>query len=145
MDELAILAERDPLEFRLSIWTIHAHLVARGGNCQWLVSRKDPGTRAGALRGRGIGFARYKGNGSAACAVVIEVEVTDRIALDRIWAVVDVGEVFSPDGLVNQIRGHSAGGELDAQKNHCRGTRTVSPREPGTITRFCALTKRGGH
>jgi CO/xanthine dehydrogenase Mo-binding subunit len=106
MDELAILAERDPLEFRLShLDDPRAQQVLReAATVSGWSHAKTPALRAGALRGRGIGFARYKGNG-AYCAVVIEVEVTDRIALDRIWAVVDVGEVFNPDGLVNQIEG----------------------------------------
>ena len=60
--------------------------------------------REGALRGRGLALARYKNTG-AYCAVVVEVDVTDRIALDRAWAVVDAGEVIHPDGLVNQVEG----------------------------------------
>ena len=65
---------------------------------------KAAALRTDAVRGRGLGFARYKGNG-AYCAVVIEIEVTDRIALDRIWAIVDAGELLNPDGVVNQIEG----------------------------------------
>jgi nicotinate dehydrogenase subunit B len=106
MDELAELAGQDPLSFRL------AHLsdpraiavlkaVAEASNWHQPL---PPARRDGALRGRGLGFARYK-NSSAYCAVVIEVEVTDRIVLDRIWTVVDAGEVVNSDGLINQMEG----------------------------------------
>jgi CO/xanthine dehydrogenase Mo-binding subunit len=65
---------------------------------------KAPAPAAGIERGRGLALARYK-NSAAYCAVVAEVEVADRIVLDRIWVAVDAGEVVNPDGLVNQIEG----------------------------------------
>jgi nicotinate dehydrogenase subunit B len=37
--------------------------------------------------------------------VVIEVEVTDRILLERVTVAVDAGEVINPDGLMNQVEG----------------------------------------
>lgn len=106
MDELALLAGQDPLAFRL------AHLAdPRAMEVLKAVARvsgwdreKAPAGRQDAVRGRGMGFARYK-NGSAYCAVVIEIEVTERITLDRVWTVVDAGEVINPDGLINQMEG----------------------------------------
>jgi CO/xanthine dehydrogenase Mo-binding subunit len=103
MDELAVL---DPIAFRL------AHLdepraiavldtVARESGWH---EAKPEAKRADALRGRGVGFAQYK-NGAAYCAVVIEVEVTDRILLERVTVAVDAGEVVNPDGLLNQVEG----------------------------------------
>ena len=56
------------------------------------------------MRGRGIGFARYK-NASAYCAVIAEVEVTEKIRLRRAIAAVDAGHTINPDGLKNQIEG----------------------------------------
>jgi nicotinate dehydrogenase subunit B len=106
MDELATLADADPIAFRI------AHLedpraiavletVARESGWH---EEKPQAKRADAMRGRGVGFAQYK-NGAAYCAVVIEVEVTDRILLERVTVAVDAGEVINPDGLMNQVEG----------------------------------------
>lgn len=106
MDELAALAGEDPLVFRLQ------HLSDRRAIAVLRTVADMSGwgqplgesARADAVRGRGIGFARYK-NGSAYCAVVVEIDVTDRIVLDRVWTAVDAGEVVNPDGLINQMEG----------------------------------------
>ena len=106
MDELAVLAQRDPVEFRLAHLDDPRarHVLREAAAASGWANPKAPAARADAVRGRGIGFARYKGNG-AYCAVVVGIEVTDRIALDQIWAVVDAGELLNPDGVVNQIEG----------------------------------------
>lgn len=106
MDELALLAGQDPLDFRVAhladpraIAVLQAVAQASG----WRDDKVAP-DREGAMRGRGLGLARYK-NSSAYCAIVVEIEVAERIVLDRVWAAVDAGEVINPDGLVNQIEG----------------------------------------
>ena len=106
MDELAILAQQDPIAFRLNhlndarARAVLENVAAQSAWYQPLASAVG----ADAIRGRGIGFARYKNSG-AYCAVVVEIEVTDRIVLDKVWVTVDAGEIIHPDGLINQIEG----------------------------------------
>jgi CO/xanthine dehydrogenase Mo-binding subunit len=105
MDELAVTAGADPVEFRLK------HLDDRRGRdviekaAQGFGWRK--GQKAPQDRGFGFAFARYK-NLAAYCAIATEVEVnreTGRPRLVRAVAAVDSGQVVNPDGLINQIEG----------------------------------------
>ena len=105
MDELAVLAGADPVEFRLK------HLDdARGRDVIEKAAMEfgwRKGQQASPDRGYGFAFARYK-NLAAYCAIASEVEVnreTGRARLVRAVAAVDSGQVVSPDGLTNQIEG----------------------------------------
>jgi CO/xanthine dehydrogenase Mo-binding subunit len=105
VDELALLAGADPVEFRLK------HLDDQRGReviekaaqgFGWKRDQKPPPER-----GYGFAFARYK-NLAAYCAIASEVEVnreTGRPRLVRAVAAVDAGQVVNPDGLTNQIEG----------------------------------------
>jgi nicotinate dehydrogenase subunit B len=104
MDELALLAGADPVDFRL------AHLddprardviAAAARRFGWQSWRRTP------WRGRGFGFARYKNLG-AYCAVALEVQVepvTGALSVGRVVAAADSGQAISPDGIRNQIEG----------------------------------------
>jgi len=104
MDELALAARADPVEFRIR------HLEdARGLEAirtaarrfGWNEYARAPG------KGRGFAFARYK-NLAAYCAIAMEVEVmreSGEIRVGRVAAAVDSGEAVNPDGIRNQVEG----------------------------------------
>jgi len=105
MDELAIAANADPVEFRLR------HLEDSRGRD--VINRAaegfgwKKGQRPPRDRGYGFAFARYK-NLAAYCAIATEIEVdgeTGRPRLVRAVAAVDAGQMVNPDGLTNQIEG----------------------------------------
>ncbi len=105
MDELALAAGADPVEFRLR------HLGDPRARAVIETAARKAGWQAGAQgdgrRGRGIGFARYK-NLSTYVAVVAEVEIdrtSGAIRVPRAFAVADAGQIVNPDGLANQIEG----------------------------------------
>jgi CO/xanthine dehydrogenase Mo-binding subunit len=106
MDELAAQAGQDPLQFRLAHLQdarAAAVLQAAAAAAGW-GQALPPASNAAAVSGRGLGLARYK-NSAAWCAVVVEIEVAERIVLKRVWVAVDAGEVVHRDGLLNQIEG----------------------------------------
>ena len=108
MDEMARLAQQDPVSFRLRhlsdpraravIERARDHAQQHWG---WNPQRNGDGPQG---VGVGLGFARYKNMGCYA-AVLTEVELQETVQVRRVLAVIDCGEVVNPDGVRNQIEG----------------------------------------
>lgn len=102
MDELALAAGVDPIEFRLRHLKDprgRAVIEKAAAMAGWQANSKGDGTH-----GRGIGFARYK-NGAGYMAMIVDIVLADTIRVTHVWAAVDVGQVINSDGLTNQIEG----------------------------------------
>lgn len=100
MDELALAADADPLEFRLRHLTnerARTVLSTAAAAAGW-------GEELPEGTGRGLAVARYKGRG-AYCAAVAEVAAERDIRVGRLTLAVDVGRVVNPDGARFQIEG----------------------------------------
>lgn len=113
VDELAVAAHADPIEFRLRHLSdadarIKAVLETVEKRSGWerrpLFSTKPS---ANIARGRGVACVRYEPN-KAFVAAVIEVEVnrtTGVIQVGKVTVVHDCGLVVNPDGVRNQVEG----------------------------------------
>jgi CO/xanthine dehydrogenase Mo-binding subunit len=104
MDELALAAHSDPVEFRLRHLTdprARAVVEAAARQASW-DTPLPPGT------GRGIAFARYE-NREAYVATVAEARVdpdSGAVRVARIFVAHDCGQIINPDGVRNQIEGN---------------------------------------
>ncbi len=108
MDELALAAHIDPIDFRLRhLKDTRAQDVIRLAAERFGWNGSEPRRDRGKRRGRGFAFARYKNLGAYA-AVAMEVDVdreSGRIDVGRVVAAVDSGDIVNPDGIRNQIEG----------------------------------------
>ncbi|MBB4186417.1 CO/xanthine dehydrogenase Mo-binding subunit [Sinorhizobium terangae] len=104
IDELALMAEADPVEFRLS------HMEDPRARAVIELAAERFGWDKAQMprnRGRGFAFARYK-NLAAYLAVAMEAEVepeTGRVRIVRVVSAIDSGEIVNPDGIRNQTEG----------------------------------------
>lgn len=102
IDELAEIAGRDPVEYRLSMLTDprgRGVLEKAAQMCDW--PRR---WAAGTGRGLGIAYDRHRSR-SAWCSVAAEVEVERDVRLVKLWCACDGGLIVNPDGAKNQLEG----------------------------------------
>ncbi|MDE2637699.1 MAG: molybdopterin-dependent oxidoreductase [Chloroflexota bacterium] len=106
MDELALAAASDPLEFRLRHLRderARAVLNAAAEKVDW----QGRQGRIGEGEGWGLALAQYK-NLQSYCAIIVNLAVdrcSGQIAFKRVVIAADAGQVVNPDGLSNQLEG----------------------------------------
>ena len=106
IDDLAALAQQDPIAFRLAHLDhprARRVLETLAGQIQRNSYASDSAA-SGAAVGTGIGFAHYKNTG-AWCAVAADIEVAEAVSVRRLIVVADLGLVINPDGARNQLEG----------------------------------------
>jgi len=144
MDELALAAKADPVEFRLR------HLDDARGRDVIHLAAEHFGWRPGAQQkpGHGVGFAfaQYK-NLMAYYATAVEISIereTGQVRIERVVSAVDCGQIVNPDGVRNQIEGgilQSSSWSLFEQTTFDRHNITSFDWSAYPIMRFAAVPK----
>lgn len=102
VDELASVAGKDPLAYRLQMLPDpRAQAVLRRAADIAAWSRRDSLPDG---HGLGIAYDRHRDRG-AYCAVVCELHLDETVHLDHLWCVADCGLIINPDGAKNQLEG----------------------------------------
>jgi nicotinate dehydrogenase subunit B len=111
VDELAYLAGRDPVDFRLSHLSdprLIAVIKLAAGMAGWQERPAASKIDAGRFKtGRGISAMLYEGN-NGYNAAVFQVTVdtkTGKVVVDDVWSAQDCGPALNPDGMRAQAEG----------------------------------------
>jgi isoquinoline 1-oxidoreductase beta subunit len=124
IDELAVAAGKDPLQFRLDILNSPVAAPAGGGGRGGGGTSVDPLRTRGVLeavrkmsnwdsarsslpRGTGMGVAfQFSHSGYVAYVVQLSVDGNKRIKVDRVWCAVDIGrQIVNPSMARNLVEG----------------------------------------
>jgi len=136
VDEMAVLAGADPVEFRLRhLADPRATAVIEGvaRAAEWEARPSGPTTSGaapaagGLLTGRGVAFARYETE-FAYAAVVADVAVdpaSGDVRVTNVAVAHDCGLIINPDGLTNQIEGNVIQGVSRALKEEITYDQTL--------------------
>jgi nicotinate dehydrogenase subunit B len=124
MDDLAVLADADPIEFRLRHLTderMKAVLRAAAKQADWRpASARRMAEKGKVMHGRGVAIAS---GDEAYIATIVDVEVegsTGVVLVKRAAIAVDAGKIMNPDGLRNQIEGGTIMGISRALKEEVK-------------------------
>lgn len=101
IDELAVKVGQDPLEFRLSLLTKDSDVKRVLQKLKTFSGWEKP-----LPAGKGRGVAQWEFF-AGLCAQVVEVtyNADKTITVDKVYAVIDLGEVVNPDNVNNQTEG----------------------------------------
>ena len=133
MDELATLASRDPLDFRLAHLDpgrLRGVLEEAGRRFDWTSrsKRKEPNV------GVGLACGIDKGSFVATCAEVAVNPEQGTFAVKHVCQAYDCGKIVNPANLLNQVKGAIVMGLGPASARRCdsRGARFSTPHSAST-------------
>jgi CO/xanthine dehydrogenase Mo-binding subunit len=113
IDELAVAAGADPVEFRLRHLTdprAIAVIQAVAKNAGWVkrAGARGADSSPGPKHGRGIGYVQYDGTEAYVAAIVdVDVDVAQHsVRVTKVFVAHDCGLIVNPDGLRNQVEGN---------------------------------------
>jgi CO/xanthine dehydrogenase Mo-binding subunit len=132
MDELALAAAADPIEFRLrhlSDERARDVIEAVARLAHWQPGKARGRTAQGAAGGRGVAFAQYENHGAYVAAVAdCEITSNQAIRVRDIYVAHDCGLIVNPNGLRNQIEGNAiqAASRALLEEVRLQGDRVIS-------------------
>ena len=115
LDELAVKAGRDPMDYRIS-------LAKKGSDLHRILTKlkEVSGWDKPLPQGSGRGVAQYEFFAGHAGFVVAVTAQGAGVKIDKVWAVIDMGTVVNPDTVKAQVEGAVAMALTAATKNGIR-------------------------